>query len=266
MDHVPTCCDGLWTIPQHLRDHHILGTDHRDRGTFNVDGNRTLEEVFLQSWTGENDIDGHSGSPMHERKYSRARHEIGISEDEIETAASHHLHESVNRGRLDRGRDVDVGAETRAPPDDGGLCTEQVPRQMAFGHHGRERPEKLSDGQTIGHGAASRKRGGGKPSRSGGPVPWASCPEARGRVVAARRRWRELRPAPFAISDVSIALVSERQPPASRAGRKRRDLFCARRENSIREVAASAQSRFSSVFVRPPHLPGGELPSLRSAR
>src|SRR5207248_6977546 len=104
--------DVLWTTRQHLRDHQIFRTDYGDRRASNVDGNRPLKEVLLQSWTGENDIDGHARLPMHERKHSRAGHEIGVSKDEIETARSHHLHESVDRVRPSRPR-APGGAQRR---------------------------------------------------------------------------------------------------------------------------------------------------------
>jgi hypothetical protein len=126
-------------------DDEILRTDHGNRNAADLDRDGPPQEFFLESWSGQDDIQRHARPPMNEWQNARARHKIGITDEKIEAMLPHRLDKCADGRWLDGRGDVHVGAEARTSPNDRGLRAEHVPRQAPFRHHGGQSAEKLSD-------------------------------------------------------------------------------------------------------------------------
>ena len=145
LNHSPDILDVFRASSKHLRDDEVLRADDGNLGLADCDRNRPLQKIFLETRPGQDNIQRHARAAIDKGQNARAGQEIGIVNEEMETALPHRLDERVDDFGIDCRGDIDIRAETWASPDDRGLCTEQVPRQTPLGHHGRQGTEKLSD-------------------------------------------------------------------------------------------------------------------------
>src|SRR6266705_377121 len=134
MDHTANVLDVLRSSGENFCDDQILRADDWHERPIDIHGDGAPEELLFESRPGECNIEWHTTRAMDERKHSRACHEFGIVDDELEPMTTHRLDVIGKRLRLDGGGDVDIRAEAGASPDDRGLCTEHVPLKAAFIH------------------------------------------------------------------------------------------------------------------------------------
>ena len=134
-----------WLAGEDLHGDQVFRAHHGDRDTADRADLGAGQELLLETWAREHDVNGHPRGAVRERHDPRGFDEPRVGDEKLEAASRQDLDQVVGRAGAELYCDVHVSAEAGDAVEDRGLGAKQEPAQASAVERAAKVGEDVSD-------------------------------------------------------------------------------------------------------------------------